>query len=73
VPRRKKLVSIYLDPVHYNHLVALAKQNQQSINEYAVSLLLRELDKEKRPLTVAERLDRLEADVAAIKTRLGMD
>lgn len=67
------MVSVYLEPVHYEHLVALAKQDQQSISEYAVSLLLRELEKEKRPLTVAERLDRLEADVAAIKAKLGMD
>lgn len=70
--RTKRPLSIYLEPAHYEHLVALAKQNQQSINECVVSLLLKALKDEQRPLTVAERLDRLEADVAAIRVRLGL-
>lgn len=71
--RRKIPVTIYLEPEYHKHLEALAVQYQKSIAMTGKDLLLKAMAEEHRPLTVNERLERLEKAVAEIRAFLKMD
>ncbi|HEY8394896.1 MAG TPA: hypothetical protein VIK92_08875 [Thermaerobacter sp.] len=71
--RRKIPLTIYLEPEYHKHLEALATQWQKSVSMTGKDLIVQALAKERRPLTVNERLDRLEEEVAKIKAFLKME
>ena len=71
--RRKIVVAVYLEPEYHKQLTALATQRQKSVGLTAKELLLKAMEAEHRPLTVNERLDRLEKAVAEIRAFLKMD
>ncbi|HEY8342429.1 MAG TPA: hypothetical protein VIK75_05440 [Calditerricola sp.] len=71
--RRKIPVTIYLEPEQHKHLQAIATQYQKSIAMTGKDLLLKAMAEEHRPLTVNERLERLEKAVAEIRVFLKMD